>query len=105
MTTPLPSDLAHTVEVEFEDVPGRFAAGEVVLSGQGTGRAEPEASRRFPLGPLAPLPPDAIDRPGPRRMRVILSADADKGWADPEIRSIWPGRIVTDWVDVRVVRR
>jgi len=38
-------------------------------------------------------------------MRVILSADPDKGWADPEIRSIWPGRIVTDWVDIRVVRR
>ena len=105
VTTPLPSDLAHTVEVEFEDLPGRFAAGEIVLSGQGTGRAEPEASRRFPLGPLAPLPPDSIDRPGPRRMRVILNADADKGWAEPEIRSIWPGRIVTDWVDVRVVRR
>ncbi len=105
VTTPLPSDLAHTVELEFDDLPGRFAAGEIVLSGQGTGRAEPEASRRFPLGPLAPLPPDSIDRPGPRRMRVILSADPGKGWANPEIRSIWPGRIVTDWVDVRVVRR
>ena len=105
VTTPLPTDLAHAAGVEFEDVRGQFAAGEIVLSGQGTGRAEPEAVRRFPLGPLAPLPLDAIDRPGPRRMRVILNADADKGWADPEIRSIWPGRIVTDWVDVRVVRR
>jgi hypothetical protein len=105
VTTPLPSDLAHTVEVELEGLPGRFAAGEIVLSGQGTGRAEAESSRRFPLGPPAPLPPDSIDRPGPRRMRVILSADADKGWADPEIRSIWPGTIVTEWVEVRVVRR
>ena len=105
VTTPLPSDLAHTVEVELEGLSGRLAAGEIVVSGQGTGRAEPEALRRFPLGPLAPLPHDAIDRPGTRRMRVLLSADADKGWAEPEIRSIWPGQIVTDWVDVRVVRR
>ena len=104
VATPLPCDLAHTVEVEFEGIPGRFAAGAVVLSGQGANRDEPAAIRRFPLGPIASLPADAIHHPGERRLRAILSADPDRGWADPDIRSIWPGSITTNWADVRVVR-
>ena len=38
-------------------------------------------------------------------MRAILEANADRGWADPKIRSIWPEPIVTNWVEVTVVRR
>jgi hypothetical protein len=37
-------------------------------------------------------------------VRALLTADADKGWADPDIRSIWPEPIVTDWIEVEVVR-
>ena len=29
----------------------------------------------------------------------------ESGWADPEVRSIWPGRIQTNWVEVEIVRR
>lgn len=105
VATPLPADLAHRVELEFEGVPGRFPAGAVVLSGQGTGRDEPEGVARFPLGPVEPLPPGAIERPGERSVRAILTADPDRGWADPAIRSIWPGTITTDWTPARVVRR
>ncbi len=105
VVTPLPCDLSHTVEVEFEDIPGRIAAGAVVLSGQGLSRGEPGPPRSFRLGPLAPEPAPAPDRPGPRRLRAILTPDPDRGWADPDIRSIWPGTIETGWVDVQVVRR
>ena len=83
----------------------RFPAGAVVLSGQGTGRAEPPAVRRFPIGPIAPLPADAIDRPGNRRLRVLLTADPDLGWADPDVRSVWPGTITVGWHEVTVIRR
>ena len=38
-------------------------------------------------------------------LRARLVPDPDRGWADPEVRSIWPGTIVTDWVEVEVVRR
>jgi hypothetical protein len=38
-------------------------------------------------------------------MRAVLAANADRAWADPDIRSIWPEPIVTEWVDALVVRR
>jgi hypothetical protein len=104
--TPLPCDLAHAIGLEFEGIEGRFAAGEVLLSGQGLRTDGAGASvRTFPLGPVAPIPLDQLDHPGRRRMRAHLSPDADRGWADPEVRSIWPEPIVTDWVEVEVVRR
>src|SRR5207237_460547 len=77
VTTPLPCDLAHTVALEFEGIPGQFAAGAVVLSGQGLARGGPESVLHFPLGPIDPLPPEAIDRPGSRRLRAIVTADPD----------------------------
>jgi hypothetical protein len=103
--TPLPCDLAHRLSVEIEGVPGLFPAGSVVVSGQGqedSGRFE---ARRFPLKTIAGLPSDAIDRPGERRIRAVLTADPDLGWADPDVRSLWPGTLATDWAAVRVIRR
>jgi hypothetical protein len=103
--TPLPCDLAHSLEIEIDGVAGRFEAGAVVLSGQGSAREEGPEFRTFPLGPIGAVPRDAIDRPGSRRVRAILKADPDRGWGDPDIRSIWPGTLETDWVNVEVVRR
>jgi hypothetical protein len=78
----------------------------VLLSGQGT-RAGSAA--RGPhvvlLGPIAAVPEEQIDHPGGRRLRAILRPDAERGWGDPEIRSIWPEDIVTEWIEVEVVRR
>ncbi|WP_406695773.1 hypothetical protein V5E97_32715 [Singulisphaera sp. Ch08] len=103
--TPLPCDLAHTVEIEIEGVSGRFPGGAVVVSGQGATPESPAEVRRFPLGPIEAVPHDVIDRPGTRRVRAILKADPDRGWGDPEIRSIWPGTLETAWVNVEVARR
>lgn len=105
ITTPLPCDLAHQLEIEIDGVAGQFKAGPVVLSGQGANPAEAPMNRRFPIGPVEGVPHDAIERPGVRRVRARLSADPDLGWGDPDIRSIWPGTLVTEWVDVEVVRR
>jgi len=103
---PLPCDLAHGVEFEFEGVPGHFTAGAVIIGGQGVvGEGVAPGPLRFPLGPVAPVPPAAIDRPGPRRLRARLVPDPDRGWADPEVRSIWPAEVETGWVEVEVVRR
>ena len=103
VSTPLPCDLAHAVFLEFEGVPGRFAAGELVACGPGTGEAS--GTRTVPLGLRVPLPRGAIERPGEIRLRAILEADPHRGWAEPDVRSIWPGTIVTDWATARVVRR
>jgi hypothetical protein len=102
---PLPCDLAHVLGVEIEDLPGQFRAGSVVVSGQGSASGSAGSTLRFPIGPIAGLPPGAIDRPGDRRLRAILTADPDLGWADPDVRSLWPGTLTTGWITARVIRR
>jgi len=109
IATPLPCDLAHQVFLEFDQVPERFPAGHILLSGQGDSRqgssAELVQARHFPIGPVEPISGSAIDQPGARRLRVWLEPDPERGWTDPEIRSIWPGTIETGWVNLEIVRR
>jgi hypothetical protein len=109
VATPLPSDLAHAISVEIDGAAGRFPGGRLILSGQGLPRQRATDReieiRYFELGPIPPLPAGMIERPGIRQMRIWLEADPGGGWADPEVRSIWPGRTQTDWVEVEIVRR
>lgn len=104
LALPLPCDLAHTIAVELAGVATPLAAGELVLTGQGEVGSSP-STRLVPLGPPAPIPADVIDRPGVRAMRLRLVPDPGRGWSDPDVRSIWPGTVETDWVDVEIVRR
>ena len=97
------------IYLEFEDMDQPVSAGMLILSGQGRkwpGPPEPAgAIERRPLEAIASPAPGAIVRPGPRRVRALLEAAPENGWADPEIRSIWPGRMQTNWVEVEIVRR
>ena len=43
-------DLAHSMAVEFEGVPGLFRAGSVVISDRGS--STDRGTRRFPIGPI-----------------------------------------------------
>jgi hypothetical protein len=101
LEVPLPSDLAHRIELQFEGIPGRFAAGRVVVAGREGAAGVVE----IPIGPVDGLPPDTFDRPGSHRLRAVLVPDPDLGWADPDVRSLWPDPIVTDWITVRLIRR
>ena len=107
VATPLPADLAHALAIELEGIAGRFEAGSLVLSGQGSGAGQSSeaGTRTFPIGQLVGLPPGTIERPGTVRLRAILTASPELGWADPDVRSIWPGTIATDWAEARVIRR
>jgi hypothetical protein len=96
---PLPCDLAHAVFLEIEGWPQIVGAGGAVFVGS---RAEGAA---LPLALAENLPSEAIDRPGDRKIRAILTVDPHRAWADPDIRSVWPGSIETEWTSVRVVRR
>jgi hypothetical protein len=105
VTTPLPCDLAHRLSLEFEGLDKVVSAGSITLSGQGgTAPEHQEGVRTFALGRLQPLGEVTFDRPGAHRVRAVLTADPDLGWADPDVRSVWPGTITTDWCTVRVVR-
>ena len=101
---PLPCDLAHAIEVEIEGITSRFAAGEVVIHAQETALDSP-LPRDHPLT-LSPIDHGSdLGRPGLRRLRVHLIPDPTRGWADPDVRSLWPRTIETDWVEVEIVRR
>jgi len=101
ISSPLPSDLAHRIDLEFEGVPGRFPRGFIVATAGGGSTAGP---RDFPIGTEPQLPEGAIGRTGSYRLRAILTADPGLGWADPAVRSLWPGTIETPWIDVTIVR-
>jgi hypothetical protein len=103
--TPLPSDLSHDLSIELENVPGAFPAGQIVVTGQGAGSAESSRERRFPIGPISVAPSHEFLRPGSYRLRAQLAAVPERGWTDPDIRSIWPGTITTDWVGIELIRR
>ncbi|GAC1448139.1 MAG: hypothetical protein NVSMB9_31020 [Isosphaeraceae bacterium] len=107
VTTPLPHDLAHRIEVELEGVPGWYEAGRLCLiSGGIDERSSPALSRsRIPLGSLATLATESLDRPGRRALRARLVSDPHLGWKNPDVRSLWGGSIATGWVDVEIVRR
>jgi hypothetical protein len=102
LQTPLPCDLAHRVAIEFEGHPGAVPAGVLVLSGQEAGAPSGSAFHAPQPEPDAAVP---IDRPGAYRVRAVLTADAELGWADPDVRSVWPGTIATGWHEVQVIRR
>jgi hypothetical protein len=108
VSPPLPHDLAHRVWIEVEGVDARIAGGALVVHGRSL-RDEPAAADPPILRELGgagpPLPAGAVDRPGRRSIRVVLTADPSLGWTDPEVRSVWPGEIRTGWVEVDVVRR
>lgn len=102
--TPLPSDLGHQLALELEGDSRRYPAGTLIVAGQGAPGATP-ATQRFPIGPIAEEAERTIERPGPRRIRMHLSADPQLGWADPNVRSLWPGEHATNWVEVEIIRR
>ena len=94
----LPADLAHHIVVEIEGVAAGIDAGGLVALRDRPAREVEVKSEEGLVG-------DALTSPGERRIRLILSPDVHRGWCDPDVRSIWPGRIVTPWVSVGIVRR
>ena len=98
--TGLPCDLAHRVEIEFEGIEPKLAAGRVIHTEKSaTGRSGQ------PIEFSGHLPAGAVERPGELRMRAILTPDPQLAWAEPDVRSLWPRRIVTEWTSTTVVRR
>ncbi len=92
----IPCQLAHRVQVELEQIEGRYELGALVAA------ASPA---RYEFDALAPIPSDALTGPKATRLRYHLIPDPELGWADPDIRSLWPEPIVTDWRPIQIVRR
>lgn len=107
--SPLPCDLAHRVALEFQGIETRLDASRLIVSGQG-GRPDEQAGEKarpttFEIGPITSVARESIGHPGKRAMRVVLTADPGLGWTDPDVRSVWPGTIETEWVEVEIIRR
>lgn len=92
-----PRDLSHEIFLEFEGIEGRYLSGYVQMNS--------DTDRVVPLQNRDRIPPGAIDRPGPIRLRALLVADAERAWHDPALRSVWPETIETDWIEGVVLRR
>lgn len=104
IVTPLPCDLAHRVRLEFEGLDATCPAGAIVLSGQAGSEASAPGLVSVPLALAGGLEPGVLDRPRSLRVRAVLEPDAELGWGDPRIRSLWPGPVVTDWREASVIR-
>jgi hypothetical protein len=79
------------------------------LSGQGRysegPHGPPAALTRVPLGEITSIRPGLFEKPGVVRLRLKLEASPERGWANPDIRSIWSGQAETNWASVEIVRR
>ncbi len=96
---PLPCDMVHQVELEFE--------GHASLP-CGTFEWVTSDSRSAPASmPLTPVPSKTrLPLPtGWHKVRAILTPDAHQAWINPDTRALWPGRVVTNWVDLEILRR
>ncbi len=94
---PRPHDLAHNLTVEFEGIEPNLSAGVLVLTADQT-------RQTVPIRLEGSLPESALDRPGEYRLRLRLTPDPHQGWADPDVRSVWPETIETEWVSVQIIR-
>lgn len=92
----LPNPLAHRIDAELEGVDGVYQLGEVV-AGEGGGL--------FAFETIEPVPAERLPGPTAIRLRYRLAPDAELGWCEPGMRSMWPGEVVTEWGEVEVVRR
>ena len=101
---PLPCDLSHKLELEFEGIEGRFPAGDVIVTTLAAGD-ESRSATVIPITSAIDISAEQIGRPGSRKVRAWLTPDSDLGWTNPDVRSIWPGVVVTGWVGVEVLRR
>jgi len=95
----LPCDLAHRVEVEVEGRPGLVSAGHLIAC-----RDRPGDAPGWVPAFDAPPPPGWVETPGEYRLRLRLTPEPHRAWADPDVRSLWPGEVVTGWAAARVVR-
>ena len=110
VATPLPCDLAHRAFLEIDQVAGSLSgrSDRPERAGKRPGRGR-RWTRRLDRSTVGPIAPDSARGRSTGRagveLRIVLEADPDRGWTDPEIRSIWPGTIETGWVEAEIVRR
>jgi hypothetical protein len=102
---PLPTDVAHAIFLEIDGVDGRIDAGSFVLSGQTVAHTVRAETKIVPLALTQSFSSPEIERPGTYQLRAVLEARPELGWTDPDVRSVWPGNITTNWVEVEILRR
>jgi hypothetical protein len=96
----LPCDLAHRVALEIDGHTGLFECEPLVWPGAAAGARHPIWRAQSDPADQGVAPP----RAGVARVRIVMEPDPERGWVHPAIRSVWPGKIVTDWQEIGLVR-
>lgn len=105
---PLPRDLAHQIYLEIQGVSRMIPVGEWVVALRNSDSVlNPEAEVTCPPWEISPedlLSDSEISRAGNHMIRLILEPVTHRGWANPDVRSVYSGRIEMPWINVELVR-
>lgn len=105
LAIPLPRDIAHEAMLEIEEVSSNIRLKKWVIASRGSVSTAEKQFKQIPLEMMGLIDDSAISRAGKYRARLLLNPKPELGWADPEIRSVWPGRLTSPWVEIEIVRR
>lgn len=105
LTVPLPRDIAHEAVLEIEEVSSNIKLKSYVIASRGSVTTPHKQRKVIPLEIAGLIDDSAISRAGKYRARINLQPKSEMGWADPEIRSVWPGPLASPWVEIEIVRR
>jgi hypothetical protein len=105
---PLPRDLAHQIYLEIQGVSRMVPVGEWVVALRNSDSVwNHEAEVTCPPWEISPedlLSDSEISRAGNHMIRLILEPVTHRGWANPDVRSVFSGRIEMPWINVELVR-
>lgn len=107
ISSPLPRDLSHAVFIELQGVTGLIPAGEWLIACRKSSENLFQSYRsgsHWDVSPDSYIDDQLIGHAGRFQMRLVLKPIAHRGWANPEIRSVFNSKISFPWVEIEIVR-
>ena len=100
---PLPRDISHDVILIIDGINSHISLNHAVMEC----RQQPASTqqiRTLPLKIQNLIADDQISHAGKYKARLILKPRPELGWADPEIRSVWPESLEFPSIEIEIVR-
>lgn len=104
---PMPRDLSHQAFIEIKGCESLIPAGSWIMATRN--KIDPSANseikcQNWSIAPDSIVADDKIGHGGKFELRVVLEPSPERGWSDPEIRSVYPNQIKTAWTEIEIVR-